>query len=167
MLSSQFFSWTFNLLQYFLIDVVGSFLIAIARAVKKPFCLKLSTPRFSLKSSFSIKKIFLYIVCKETLAWFCIKQIIDSLLFLYLLLHIGLNFNIKHCLNNRANHENLDLSRFFSKNWTNQTKNLFKIIPYFASAPFNSACLFTLHSSTYFPHSQVGYSSTYPLDQVR
>ena len=41
-----------------------------------------------------------------------VKQIIDSLAFISLLTHIGLNFNEK-CLNNRANHENLDLLRFF------------------------------------------------------
>ena len=29
-------------------------------------------------------------------------------------MHIGLNFNKKKYLNNRANHENLDLSRFLS-----------------------------------------------------
>ena len=35
-----------------------------------------------------------------------------------LLVNSGLNFNFKKCLNNAANHENLDLSHFF-KNWTN------------------------------------------------
>ena len=41
---------------------------------------------------------------------------------------------MKKCLNNRANHENLDLSRFFSQNWNKQTekKNVAEIIiPYF------------------------------------
>ena len=35
---------------------------------------------------------------------------------------------MKNCLNNKANHENLDLScfvLFFSKNWTNQSKKMF------------------------------------------
>ena len=42
---------------------------------------------------------------------------------------------MKKCLNNRTDHENLDLLHFF-KNWMNQTKkNVLKIIPYFASAP--------------------------------
>ena len=44
---------------------------------------------------------------------------------------------MKKCLNNRANHENLDLLHIF-KNLTNQTKkiNVLKIISYFASAPY-------------------------------
>ena len=42
---------------------------------------------------------------------FIVKQIIDSLSFLFLLAHIGLDFNLKKkCFNNRANYENLDLS---------------------------------------------------------
>ena len=47
---------------------------------------------------------------------------------------------MKKCLNNRTNHENLDLSRFF-KNWTYQTKKkkVLKLIPYFASA----SCIFS------------------------
>ena len=52
---------------------------------------------------------------------FGVKQIINSLPFLFLFTHIGLNLIFKKCSNNRANHENLDLSRFY-KNWTNQTK---------------------------------------------
>ena len=32
---------------------------------------------------------------------------------------------MKKCLNNIANHENLDLSCFFFLNWTNQTKKTF------------------------------------------
>ena len=44
-----------------------------------------------------------------------VKKIIDSLSFLFLLTHIGLNFDSKKCLNNKADHENLDLSHFFQK----------------------------------------------------
>ena len=44
----------------------------------------------------------------------CVKQIIDSLSFLFLLTHIGLNLDFKKCSNNRVNHENLDLC-FFQK----------------------------------------------------
>ena len=43
---------------------------------------------------------------------FGVKKIIDSLLFLFLLTHIGPNVN-KKCLNDRVNPENLDLSHFF------------------------------------------------------
>ena len=46
---------------------------------------------------------------------FGVKHMIDSLSFLFLLTHIGLNFN-KQCLNNRANRENLYLfCPFFQK----------------------------------------------------
>ena len=41
-------------------------------------------------------------------------------------------------MNNKANHENLDLSHSFIKNWTNQTKkDVLNINPYFASAHSN------------------------------
>ena len=71
-----------------------SFLIAVARAVQ-------SSPHFSLKNSFSVKKISfaLYSIDKEAsdffLLGFGVKHIIDSLSFLFLLTHIGLNFNEK------------------------------------------------------------------------
>ena len=44
---------------------------------------------------------------------------------------------MKKCLNNRANHENLDLLHFFSKIGLIrlEKKNVLKIIPYFVSAP--------------------------------
>ena len=63
-----------------------------------------------------------------------VKNIIDSLLFLFLLLDIGLI--------NRANHENLDLSVFFFLNWTKQTKNVLKIIPCFVSATSIYICIY-------------------------
>ena len=48
------FSWTFNSLVCFLIDVARSFLIAVARAIK-------SIPSFSIfNSPFSLKTFFLY-----------------------------------------------------------------------------------------------------------
>ena len=83
----------------------------------------------NLHSLFFLKNLFL---CKKNLSLLCIrltmklwigfggKQIIDSLSFLFLLTHIGLNFHLKMYLNNRANHENLDSSYFFFKNYTHQ-----------------------------------------------
>ena len=68
------FLWTSNSLAWFLVDVVGSFLIVVTRAVKKvffSFLVQSSTPTFSLKSF--LKKFFffaLYTVDKETLACF-------------------------------------------------------------------------------------------------
>ena len=56
--------------------------------------------------------------------FFGFKQIIDSLALLFLLIHIGLNFNEK-CLNSCANHENLDLSSLFFLNWMHMTKKDF------------------------------------------
>ena len=45
---------------------------------------------------------------------------------------------MKMYLNNRANHENLDLSYFFPKNCSNKTKkNILRIISYFASEPYS------------------------------
>ena len=38
---------------------------------------------------------------------------IDSLSFLFLFTHIGLNSKFKKCSNNKANHKNLDLSLSF------------------------------------------------------
>ena len=66
---------------------------------------------------------------------FGVKQIIDSLSFLFLLTQIGLNFNEKY-MNDKANHENLDLSRVFLKKITEliRQNNVLKIIPYFPSA---------------------------------
>ena len=63
---------------------------------------------------------------------FSIKQNINSLSFLFLLTHIGLNFNKKkQCLKNRTNHKNLDLSYLKKKNWINQTKkNILKMRNY-------------------------------------
>ena len=76
---------------------------------------------------------------KLQLFWKCfwlglgVKKIIDSLSFLFLLTHIGINFNEK-VLEQRANL--LYLSHFF-KTLSDQTiKNGLKIIPYFASAPY-------------------------------
>ena len=40
---------------------------------------------------------------------------------------------MKKCLNNRANHENLDLSCFSKIGQIKLEKNILKIIPYFAS----------------------------------
>ena len=135
------FSWTFDSLLCFLIDVVGVLLIAVARAVKKtPFFVQSSTPSFSLKSSFAVIFFSLFCIRLTKKCWlgFGVKQILDSLSFLFLLTHIGLNFNsksawiieliMKICIHRLF---------FFFKNWTNQTKkkNALKIIPYFASAP--------------------------------
>ena len=91
------FSWTYHSLAGFLIDVVGYFLITTARTVKSLlfiFCSFLLSP-FSLKSSFSVKKTFLCFVYSRqrnsnyfgNFFWlgFIIKQIIDSLPFIYLL----------------------------------------------------------------------------------
>ena len=70
------FSWTFNAMPaFFFIDVMGSFLIAVAKAVKKHSFHFLSNPPlpFSLKKLFFCKEIFffaLYTEDKETLAWF-------------------------------------------------------------------------------------------------
>ena len=44
---------------------------------------------------------------------FGVKQILDYLLFLLLLTHIGLNFDFKMCFGKWANHEYLDILRFF------------------------------------------------------
>ena len=44
---------------------------------------------------------------------------------------------MKKCMNDRANHENLDLSCLFK--WTNHTKEHFKTHSIFASAP--SRCI--------------------------
>ena len=43
---------------------------------------------------------------------FSVKQIIDSLSFLFLLTNFGMNFNEKGS-NNKGNHENLDLSCYY------------------------------------------------------
>ena len=92
------FSPTFNALASFLIDVVGSFLITVTREVKK-HCF-----RFLFNRSFLfLKKLFFlsigfFALCsadKETpiiseffRLGFCVRQIIDSLSFLFLLSHI-------------------------------------------------------------------------------
>ena len=55
---------------------------------------------------------------KKLMFGFGVKQNIDAVLFLLLLTDIGLNLNLKKCLNKSVNNENLDLSRFF-KNWEN------------------------------------------------
>ena len=69
-----FFLWTFNSSACFLINVVGSFLITVARTIKSLLFFFSSIPHspFSLKSSFSVEKKFfaLYMGDKETLAWF-------------------------------------------------------------------------------------------------
>ena len=105
---------------------MGFFFVAIARVVKKPFFFLFNPPLLLfLKNLFFCKK-NLYTVDKETLTWFWCKQIIDSL-FLFLPTYIGLNFDFKKkCLNNRANHENLDLSHFFSEIGLIKQKKTFK-----------------------------------------
>ena len=83
-----------------------TFLIAVARVVKKPSFRFLFFPPLALflKKILFSKIIFFafYIVEKETPIisgnfWlgFGVKQIIDSLSFLFLLTYIGLNFNEK------------------------------------------------------------------------
>ena len=54
------------------------------------------------------------IISEFFLQSFGVKQIIDSLLFLFLLTQFGGNF-IEKCLNNETDRENLDLLRFFEK----------------------------------------------------
>ena len=134
------YSWAFNSLAWFLIDVVGSFLIPIARAKTFSFFVQSSIPSFSVNFFLS----FVYDKQKKNKQlWhvFDVKHIIDSLLFLFLLTHIGLNLNSnKKCLDKRANQENLDSLRvFFFQKWDwSDEKNVLKIIPYFASASCNS-----------------------------
>ena len=91
---------------------------------------------FSFKSYFYLNSLLYIWLTKKLWLGFSVKQIIDSLSFLFLLTHIGLNFNLKMCVNNWANNENLHIPRFW-KNWINQAKkNVLKIIPYFTSASY-------------------------------
>ena len=53
---------------------------------------------------------------------------------------------MKKCLNNRANHERLDLSHFLKIRLIRQKKVVLKIIPYFASAPCREPSVLFTHS---------------------
>ena len=115
------------------------------------FCSILHSP-FSLKSSFSVKDFSLLSIRWTKRFWlgFSVKQIIDSLSFLFVLIHIELNSNSEKCLNNIANHENLDLSRFFRKCDNQTEKNVLRIIPYFAPASCNAKAIFVEELERYF-----------------
>ena len=109
----------------------GSFLIIVARAVKKSsFCSIFYSPIFLEKLFFCKKKKFfaLYTVDKEIFAWF--RCLANHRFFVSVIL--SWIFIKKKGLNKRTDHEKLDSSIFFL-NWA--YKKCFQFIPYFAIAP--------------------------------
>ena len=119
-------------------------------AVKKPlFPFRSLIPSiFYLKMLFFSKKNVYLVFCRQRNFpfFFGVKQIIDSLSFLFLFTHIGLNFNLKKGLNNRSNHENLDLPHL--KKWTHEIKKyVFRKNSYFSSTPYKCSDGVNLHNS--------------------
>ena len=106
------FTRTFNSFACLLIDVLRSFLMAVEKAVKKPsfrILFNPSLPLFPQDALFLSNILLCFGWTKNLWLGVGIKQIIDSLSFLFLLTYIELSFNFKKCLNNRDNYEYLDL----------------------------------------------------------
>ena len=135
------FSGTSNSLAYFPIDIVGSFLI-VDEQFKKSSIRFLFNPSLSLflKNLFFCKFVLCFVYGRQRNCGLvsALSKLSNLCCFFSCSFILGGILRKKKCLNNRTNHENLDLSIFFSKIGLIRRKiKVLKIIPYFASAPSN------------------------------